>query len=415
MGVRQYYIDWLRIILILSVFLYHIGMVFSEMHWHVKNDLHIENLKYLMSFLHVWRIPLLFLIAGVSSFYSLGSKTIKQYLRERFIRLVIPFFVGIAILVPVQIYIEKINQYDSLFSFYPHLFDGIYPTGNFTWAHLWFIFYLFVFALVISPSLNFIRSAKFKKIQEKLIDLTNKKLGTNLFLIPLLLSQIILYPYLPKASHYSYDLLFFVFGLCVFSNKRIILALMEQRKLYLFESLILSAIMLSPYFINYGMFSHQITYFSSVMLALSCSMTALGYARKYLNEDSKFRKYLSEAIYPFYLIHQPIIVITAYFVVQWDLPIGVKFVAITLGALTISTGLYWHFIRPLNLFRVIFGLKALSSVGPSYAEIVFRNIQASLNFIKIKNLNKRTLAKQKYSFKLTHLASVQKLIMELVY
>lgn len=287
-------------------------------------------------------------------------------------------------------------------------------SGSLSGCHLWYIFFLFAFSFLISPSLNLIRGTKFKKLQEKLVSLSSKKLGTNLFLIPLLLSQIILYPYLPNASHYTYDILFFVFGLCVFSNNRIILSLMNQRRYYLGESLVLSIIMLSPNFINYEGISHEVTYFSSVMLALSCSMTVLGYARKYLNFNSKFRKLANEAIYPFYLLQQPIIVVIAYYIVQFDTSAGIKLIAITLSSFIISVGVYWYLVRPINVFRVIFGLKPNFPKGTPYIEIALRRIQAIIDFNRIKILKKRMQNKQKYSLKLTHQASIQKLLLELV-
>ncbi len=148
---RQYYIDWLRIMLIISVFLFHTGMIFNTWDWHVKNDiLYGGVLRKVMIFLHNWRMPLLFMLSGAGTFFALGNKTTGQYLLERTRRLLIPFFAGIFLLVPVQVYVEKISDYTSIIDFYRHMFDGIYPEGNFSWHHLWFILYLFVIALLVS-------------------------------------------------------------------------------------------------------------------------------------------------------------------------------------------------------------------------------------------------------------------------
>ena len=146
---RQYDIDWLRILLIISVFLFHIGMIFNTWGWHIKNNVLVEQLDGVMAFLHYWRLPLLFLVSGVGTWLALGKRTSGQYVKERFRRLFIPFLAGIFILVPVQVYMEKAAQFDSLLAFYPHMFDGVYPEGNFSWHHLWFILYLFTIALII--------------------------------------------------------------------------------------------------------------------------------------------------------------------------------------------------------------------------------------------------------------------------
>ena len=112
---RQYYIDWLRILLILSVFLFHIGMIFILWDWHVKNDViagYKSTLWYIMVFLGRWRMPLLILISGAGTYFALGKRTTGQYLGERFRRLIIPLIAGIFILVPVKLYIEKSAQYE---------------------------------------------------------------------------------------------------------------------------------------------------------------------------------------------------------------------------------------------------------------------------------------------------------------
>ena len=162
---RQFYIDWLRILLILSVFLFHIGMIFNTWDWHVKNDQQYGGiLRSTMSFLHIWRMPLLFLISGAGTYFALGSRTSAQYLSERFKRLFIPLLAGVFTLVPVQVYIERASLYSSLPDFYPHMFQGTYPEGNFSWHHLWFIAYLFVIALLISPFLNLSKKCKVREI-----------------------------------------------------------------------------------------------------------------------------------------------------------------------------------------------------------------------------------------------------------
>ena len=75
---RQYYIDWLRILLILSVFLFHIGMVFNTWSWHIKNDMQYDGLlQDVMSFLHLWRMPLLFMISGAGTYFALGNKNFR--------------------------------------------------------------------------------------------------------------------------------------------------------------------------------------------------------------------------------------------------------------------------------------------------------------------------------------------------
>lgn len=368
---RQFYIDWLRILLILSVFLFHIGMIFNSWNWHIKNDVTFASrsfLWYIMVFLHEWRMPLLILISGAGTYFALGKRTSWQYLKERFKRLFIPLAVGIFTLVPIQVYIEKSAQYDSLLSFYPHMFEGVYPQGNFSWHHLWFIAYLFLMAVIISPFIKFFRSGPFDLFIGKLGKIVSKRLGTNIFLIPLIVSQILLRPYFPDDTHalvndwaaFAYYLIFFLSGYILVSSKTILEAIRKQRQLFLAETVFVTILLFTlPQSANSAETGDVVWDLLSYFLAWSCGTTAIGYAKQYLDKDSKFRKLANEAIYPFYLLHQPAIVVIGYFIVQWDIAVAWKAVLITLSSFTTVVAIYWLIIRPFNFMRVIFGMSTL--------------------------------------------------------
>ena len=368
---RQYYIDWLRILLILSVFLFHIGMIFNTWDWHIKNDQKFEELKDIMTFLHYWRIPLLFLVSGAGIWFALGFRSPGEYLKERSKRLLIPAIAGIFLLVPIQVYLdtnltERMSQYKSIFDFYPHMFEGIYPEGNFSWHHLYFIIYLFVIALIISPFLKFFRSSKFARFMKWLERIVTKPFGVNLFFIPLVISQIILRPFFPEETHalfndwatFAFYLLFFLAGFVLLSNKNIVDSISKHRFLYFFQSVLVTVFMFKvPDMASIQKTGEILWVLGSIMVAWSVSLCAIGYARKYLNRNSDFRKFANEAIYPFYLLHQPAIVVTGYFIVRCDIPVIMKFTLITTISLLLTLSVYFLLIRRFNCFRVIFGLK----------------------------------------------------------
>jgi peptidoglycan/LPS O-acetylase OafA/YrhL len=368
---RQYYIDWLRIILILTVFLFHIGMIFNTFDWHIKSDQQFKSLAPVMSFLHLWRMPLLFLISGAGTFYALRKRKPLQYLKERFQRLFVPLVAGIFILVPVQVYYERIDQYESLLSFYPDMFQGVYPAGNFSWHHLWFIAYLFTISLMITPLLNFFKSRKFRRWKRGLDKTVIRPGGMNLIIVPLFLSQLLLKPYFPEETHalvndwafISYNLIFFLAGFIFMINPLIIHYLKKQRKFYLVETL-LSTILL--FFIRYGIEANQWIYeLARITVAWSCGITAVAYAAVYLNKDSSFRKLANEAIYPFYLLHQPLIIVFGYYIIQWDVAVWIKVLSVTFTSFIASVFIYWYFIRPFSFTRVIFGMKRKTKPSPN--------------------------------------------------
>lgn len=366
---RQYYIDWLRILLIISVYLFHIGMIFNTWHWHIKNDqLYGGMLISIMTFLHNWRMPLLFLLSGAGTCFALGKRTPRQYLSERFRRLFIPLVAGIFILVPVQVFIEKASVYGSLLNFYPHMFEGVYPEGNFSWHHLWFIAYLFVIALFISPFLGFLRSMKFQRFTRLLEGIVTKKLAVNIFIIPLLLSQIVLRNYFEVGTNalvndwasMTFYILFFMAGFILLPDKNIAEAIRKQRLLYLVETIILTIILFSVPGLFVSERTGEIIYdVTAICLAWACGITAVGFAKQYLNFDSGFRKLANEAIFPFYLLHQPVIIVVAFFILRLDIAILMKVFLVLIISCVIIVGLYWLVIRRINFLRVIFGMKMI--------------------------------------------------------
>ena len=364
---RQYYIDWLRILLISSVFLYHAGMIFVKWNWHVKNDvLYGGLLAYLMAFLHSWRMPLLFLISGAGTYYALRTVTPSGYIAERTRRLFVPLAAGIFILVPVQVYIEKIGSYDSLLSYYPHMFEGVYPSGNFSWHHLWFIAYLYVIALIISPFLNLFRSSKFGRLAGRLAGILTRRLGMNLILIPLLFSQVILRNYFETETHALYNdwasiafyLIFFLAGFIFISRQEVANALARHRKIYLAETVFFTAVMFIVPRLTGSERTGEIIYdVSEIIVSWTCSVAAIGYARRYLNFDSSFRKSANEAIYPFYLLHQPLLVLTGYIITDLGMYDWLKALLIMASSFMLFILPYRYLIRPYNILRVIFGMK----------------------------------------------------------
>jgi glucans biosynthesis protein C len=366
---RQYYIDWLRILLILSVFLFHIGMVFNTWGWHVKNDQQFIALNYPMRFLHYWRMPLLFFISGAGTYFALGFKTTGEYLKERAARLLIPLIAGIFILVPVQVYVEKIDSFSSLPDYYRHMFEGIYPEGNFSWHHLWFIAYLFVIALFFSVLIKVFRSNLLQRVTDRIEKFFIKPVSLNILILPLLFSQIILKPYFPDETHdivndwanIALYFIYFIYGFILIRSSVIKSVIEQGRKSFLIQTLIITAFLFaSPYIFGNEKTADVAMDVSALCLTWTCSMSAIGFASKYLNKDSGFRQLANEAIFPVYLLHQPVIVIIASIVTKMNLSTLMKFFVITLLSVVTVLVIYTFLIRPYSFTRIIFGMRIKS-------------------------------------------------------
>ncbi len=401
---RKYFIDWLRIGLIISVFFFHVGMIFRPEQWHVNSMESFPFLDPIMWWLHLWRMPLLFLVSGVGTFYAIGHRTSWQYLKERFIRLYIPFAVGFFTLVPLMVYVERIPKYASFLEFIPHMFDGgPYPVGNISWHHLWFILYLFIISLLITPFLNYTKSGHYNMVRGKLIAIASKKMGLNWLLPIIIVSQVILRQYFPNSTHalyndwayFTYYVLFFLSGFMLFTSDKVITALANNRRLYLYQTVIFTAILfsLSSIFNQPSTVRDYAYGITEIVISLSCGLTAIGYFRAYLNKDHKLRKVLNEAIYPFYLLHQPALIFVGYVVLQWDISYGLQAFLIIIFSLLFIIASYVIIIR-FNILRLVFGLKKKVSKKALTLESTYVNVQdlelqsiksTPPNFIQDKN------------------------------
>jgi peptidoglycan/LPS O-acetylase OafA/YrhL len=267
-----------------------------------------------------------------------------------------------------MVYVERIDLYDSLWDFIPHTFDGgPYPVGNISWHHLWFILYLFIISLLIAPVLNYTKSGHYNMVRGKIVKIVSKKMGLNLILPIIILSQLVLRQYFPNSTHalyndwayFTYYLLFFLSGFMLFTSDKVITALANDRRLYLFQTVVFTVVLFSlpSIFGEPSIVQDYVRGITEMVISLSCGLTAIGYCRRYFNKDHKSRKVLNEAIYPFYLLHQPALIFVGYVVLQWDVTYGMQAFLITALSLISIYLCYWFIIRKINLLRIAFGMK----------------------------------------------------------
>ncbi|MGM0791355.1 MAG: acyltransferase family protein [Bacillota bacterium] len=158
---RHYDLDWIKVLAMLAVFLYHCSMFFNSFEWHVKNDEINRTCIELFSLaVGNWIMPVFFAISGISTYHALKKRHSGAFLKERAARLGIPLLLGIFILSPPQVYIERLTgkQFEgSFFQFFPHYFDGLYleigGSGNFAFFghHLWYLLMLLIFSALTLP------------------------------------------------------------------------------------------------------------------------------------------------------------------------------------------------------------------------------------------------------------------------
>lgn len=197
---RRHDLDWIRVSVFALLIIYHCGMFFVPWDWHIKNDITISELRWPMIFVNQWRLATLFLISGMGTRLALSKRTRGQYISERFKRLLIPLIFGIIFIVPPQVYIERlISGYNHGFlHFWMNDFftKGVYPAGNFSWHHLWFLPYLLLFSIVLAPLFMYLRnSPKSSFITKQKQKLTRTSYYLYIYCIPLFLIELIIEPF----------------------------------------------------------------------------------------------------------------------------------------------------------------------------------------------------------------------------
>ncbi len=246
-----------------------------------------------------WRLPLLFLISGIGTHFALSSKNWKQYLKERLIRLLIPLIAGILIVVPPQIYLERLSQgvnYNSYFDFYPHFFKGIYPTGNFSWHHLWFLPYLFLMSVVALPLFLQVRkqNCRLIKFLKKLLNISPVFLFIPvLLLIPAVHLLYFRFPFthalIDDWFTITFNTIVFITGFTLVSLGDVFWKSVKQLRKY---ALTVGVISFTIFLDLWANNIHGVVYSVSKAVNIwSWILTILGFAAKYLNKERSTLKY----------------------------------------------------------------------------------------------------------------------------
>ena len=368
--IRRYDMDWLRVIVFGLLIFYHVGMFFVPWGWHIRNNVIVGDLRWPMVFVNQWRLPILFVISGMGTAFALAYRTGGQFILERYLRLAIPLTVGMLAIIPPQVYFERIADGDFIGSYLAFwagpAFEGIYPEGNFSWHHLWFLPYLFVYSLILTPVFLWIRkrpNGSFLEGWRK--RLSKQPLAIYYFVIPLFLYESMLEPFFNVTHNLVWDwfnfissLTLFFYGFFLISIKEVFWKVVDQikRKTLLIGAVSFALLAFRWLFIEDTIVVHFVEAFIKVVNLWSWIVTIFGYAAVYLNKPSKLLSYCNEAVYPFYILHQTITITIGYYLMDLEWSVSLKFLIMVVGTFGVSWILY-EVIRRVIILRPLFGLK----------------------------------------------------------
>ena len=156
---RKYYLDWLRIISIALLLIYHIVVMyqsFAKEVFFIQSPLLLPILWIPMALINIMRIPLLFFISGIGVYFSMQKRTWKELLGERIKRILVPLIFGALTIVPIHLYIY--------FQYYKVAAVYMPSTG-----HLWFLGNIFTYVLMLLPLLYYFKKNPNNKFLKSLI------------------------------------------------------------------------------------------------------------------------------------------------------------------------------------------------------------------------------------------------------
>ncbi len=343
---RRYDIDWLRVIAIGLLLIYHIAIGFQP--WGVfigfiQNDESLEGIWTPMSMLNVWRIPLLFFVSGMGVCFAIGKRSWKQLLLERSQRILLPFLFGIFTIVPLHVLLwQQYYNQDLTYMFNP--------------AHLWFLGNIFVYVLVLSPIFFYLKRNKDGVVNRWMTKLFSNPLGLLLITIPFVAEAVLVNPeafemYAMTPHGFWLGMLAFLIGFCcVYSGMAFWKTVLKWRWLFL-------AVAISMYFVRLFVFELQAPNFLVAIESNIWIFTVFGFGHLYLNRPSKALSYLSQAAYPIYIIHMVFLYLGSWLFFQMEIPTELQFVLSILFTAMGCFVTYEFVIKRVKLLRPLFGLK----------------------------------------------------------
>ncbi len=373
---RKYELDWLRVLAILFVFLYHSTRFFNLGDWHVKNFNTYVWVEIWNVFATRWMMPLFFIISGASLFYAIGkSGGWRRFYVDKFLRLMIPVLCASVTHSALQVYLERLNhgQFSgSFFSFLPEYLNGVYlgigMSGNFAYhgMHLWYLFFLFIYSLICYRLFIWLKGTGREILNRIMTMFAIPGLMYIWFSIPLLIMKALIPQAVLNAGSGGWGFLYYIWflisGFMIISSDRIQQQIKNQRWISLLLGMVLSTVYLYQLFspsrvVLPAWISDWIYTLLSIFSAWSWLFAILGFGMRFLAFDRPFLRYANEGVLPFFILHQTVLLGIGYFVMTWEIPDALKWAIVFTSSFIVIIILYTFLIRKLDLFRFLFGMK----------------------------------------------------------
>lgn len=385
---RRHDIDALRVLAFALLILYHTGMLYvgpaADWTFHLKSSHIADWLEQPMLASSFWRMDLLFLISGMAVHFLRGRLSLPALAWKRTVRLLLPLVFGMAVVVPIQPYVQGVDKGLVAPGFGHFLLrywsGGPWPAGAFdgwqygvTWNHLWYLPYVWVYTLVLLALLPALESSW----GQRLIGAVHRLRGWALLLVPalpLIGYQLLLAARFPQNhalvgdwyAHACYGTVF-LYGYAIGTHPGLWSELARLRRRSLGMAICcFGAHLLLGELEGVGTWSAS-AYAGEqlgmralhIVYAWSTIATVLGWGHQYLNRPFRWLPYAREAVFPWYILHQSVLLALAYWLIPLKLGPVLEPTLMVLGTVSGCALLHEFVIRRTRWLRPLFGLDAM--------------------------------------------------------
>jgi len=378
---RRYDLDWLRVLVFALLILFHTGMFYVEnWGWHAKSLYQSQWLENVMLIVEPWRMAVLWLISGIAIRFIMVKVTIWRFITLRSFRLLLPLLFGILVVIPPQLYVEMSAKGDINMSYWQFISEffssssdifenhqaGIWPHIDVN--HLWFVRSLWQYSLILLCLMPLLNTQWLSRATTWLVN-QHGALAILLSTLPLFLIQI---NWSMESARYPLGFTLMLYGYLIGWNT----LFWQKISLNIKPLIVASVICYCAFLIFYNLVWLDVIHgvppedetilmlgmFNYSLMRVLGVLTVFAIAHKFLNVKSAKLSYFNDAVYPFYILHQTLILVIGFNLSKLQLGPAVE--PILLIILTVSACFVgYELIRRTELLRPFFGLKMKGYYG----------------------------------------------------